>query len=194
MIFIVLGLRVFLIHFPNNAQLQDSCLYSKDLIEFERKNLKDSNSLLVNSTIIKSKPIEYKKQVQILDINLIDSAQLTQLQGIWPVLASRIIKYRNKLGGYFSLDQLKEVYGLKSDIISKISKFLKVSEQGIVKLSINTATFKQINSHPYITFEQTKIIVNSRKFHKFSSIEDLRVLNVFTEAEIKKIELYLQYN
>ncbi|NSW93088.1 MAG: helix-hairpin-helix domain-containing protein, partial [Bacteroidales bacterium] len=82
-----------------------------------------------------------KSPEHLLDINSSDSAQLEALPGIGPVLSARIIKYRNLLGGFTAVDQLKEVYGLPEETFNLISKRLYADTLKIRKININKARY-----------------------------------------------------
>lgn len=81
---------------------------------------------------------------EILELNTCDSASLESLPGLGPVLSARIIKYRNLLGGYASVDQLKEVYGLSEDTYNLVSGFLRADPALVRKIQINNADYKQL--------------------------------------------------
>jgi DNA uptake protein ComE-like DNA-binding protein len=129
-----------------------------------------------------------------IELNNADSSALDQLPGIGPVFAARIIKYRTLLGGYYSVDQLSEVYGMKPETVLKLRKFLTVDTTQIQKIDLNKATFKQINSHPYISFEQTKAICKYRVHNNILSFKQLENLQFFTSNELEKIRPYLMFN
>ncbi|MCK4288174.1 MAG: helix-hairpin-helix domain-containing protein, partial [Bacteroidales bacterium] len=107
--------------------------------------------------------------------------------------SQRIIKYRDLLGGFFSSKQLMEVYGIDSSKFNKISSFIRIDTSIIKKININEASFKKILKHPYINFEMTKQIVNSRKLKKYDTFQEFREKNMLINDSIfKKIFPYLQ--
>jgi len=106
-----------------------------------------------------------KKSIH-LDLNVADSTALTLLPGIGEKLASRIIKYRNKLGGFVKLNQLLEVYGLKDSVLNIISPMLFLDPNfPINKININTVDYPTLSKHPYASFSFAKIIIAYRKSH-----------------------------
>ncbi|WP_165899505.1 ComEA family DNA-binding protein [Roseivirga ehrenbergii] len=131
----------------------------------------------------------------ILDINEVDSLDLQKLRGIGPAYSSRIVKFRQLLGGFSSIDQVKEVFGITDSLYQSIAPQLRVDEAyQPVQININIATFKEINAHPYISYEQTKEIMNAKsKFGKFRSAEDLKRLSLFDSIQIVKLIPYLQF-
>ena len=97
------------------------------------------------------------------DLNKIDSADLLLFKGIGPVLASRIVKYRELLGGYISVNQLYEVYGLPDSIIAHIIPRLVIDTSGVKKINLNKAGFAELIKHPYLNSYQVKAILAFRK-------------------------------
>jgi len=127
-----------------------------------------------------------------IELNSSDSIQLLKLRGIGPVFAGRIIKFRKLLGGFYSKEQLLEVYGIDSGRFHKFNSSIRVDTSLIKKININEASFKKILKHPYITFDMTKQIVNSRKSKKFSDFEEFKEKNILINDSIfRKIFPYL---
>lgn len=136
---------------------------------------------------------EIKKKPELFDLNLADTSQFQQIYGIGPVLAKRIIKYRDRLGGFVRKDQLSEVYGLDSLIIAQIMKVSFLPDNNsFKKLSINTADEKMLSSHPYFSKNIARAIVTYRFQHgKYLSVDDLRRINLIDEKTMTKIYPYL---
>ena len=98
------------------------------------------------------------QQKSSIDINGCDSAALVALPGIGPVLSARIIKYRKLLGGFASVEQLKEVYGLPEETYEMIKGRLYADSSGIRKININSSGYKELSRIPYIEkYEVTAI-------------------------------------
>ena len=109
---------------------------------------------------------QMEKKILHLDLNKADSASLTLLPGIGEKLASRIIKYRNKLGGFVELIQLLEVYGLQDSVLIKITPMIFLDDNSpINKIEINTVDYASLSKHPYASFSIAKIIIAFRKAH-----------------------------
>ena len=148
------------------------------------------------------KQYEYPRQEKLRDtefitLNVTDTAQWKKIPGIGSAYASRIIKYRDKLGGFTSINQLKEVYGIDDELFDKISSYIREESnclENCRKLKINKLEFKEILAHPYIDFEQTKAIVNlRRRIGDISSIDELAMLDEFAAEDIVKLTPYLQF-
>jgi len=198
LILVIVGMNYLLMHFiPANPKIKIN-KFEKEIAVFERSDSIKTSSANIYSNKINSRYKQkigssFKRKITVIDINNADSASLEQLPGIGPVFAKRILKYRNILGGYFSSDQLNEVYGIHPEIILQIRKFIIVDTSKIRKININTDKFKDINSHPYISFEQTKSIMKYRFHDKFGSIDQLEGLLIFSHAELMKLRPYLLF-
>lgn len=128
----------------------------------------------------------------IVDLNLADSLDLQQLSGIGPSFASRIIKYRDLLGGYCRKEQLLEVFGMDSIRYERIAGNVVVSDKDVKKININAATLKELMAHPYIEFYLAKSIVSHRNtIKKYSTLEELKDASLIYEDLYNKIAPYL---
>ncbi|MCP9755401.1 hypothetical protein EGI26_09575 [Lacihabitans sp. CCS-44] len=143
-------------------------------------------------TPVYTKPVYTKKEFSIskFDINTADTSQLMQIRGIGKVYANRIIKYRDILGGFHSIDQVGETYGIDPSILPELKKVAIMGSQ-IKKIRINELdNFR----HPYLKFNQVKVIVAYRKQHgNFKNAEDLKEIKILDDATILKIEPYLEF-
>ena len=118
------------------------------------------------------KPVKQKVEPVIVNLNAADSAGLLPLSGIGPVFAGRIIKYRDRLGGFFYKEQLLEVKYFTQEMLDKIQDNIVIDTSLIQKLPINKLEFKEILRHPYVDYEMTVVIVNERKKMHYTSIKD----------------------
>jgi competence protein ComEA len=130
------------------------------------------------------------------DLNLADTIQLIRIYGIGSKLAQRIIKYRNQLGGFISMDQLGEVYGLDTTVINEVNRKAFIdSDYQPKKIAINTATEKELSTHPYIKYSLAKAITTYRFQHgNFSSVEDLTKIALVDNTFYNRIKPYLTLN
>lgn len=129
------------------------------------------------------------------DINLADSAQLEKVYGIGAKLATRIIKYRNKLGGFVSKNQLKDVYGLDSVVLDELNKKTFIASDFIPKkIKINQTTFEELKSHPYFGYKNAKVILAYKSTHgRIIDREDLKNIKILSKEELEKMMLYLDF-
>ncbi|HAQ65780.1 MAG TPA: hypothetical protein DCR43_08020 [Bacteroidales bacterium] len=127
-----------------------------------------------------------------IEINGADSATLTTISGIGPAFASRIIKYRNRLGGFVKKEQLLDVFGMDTIRFHQIDSMVLIDTSLIRKININTATFRELLKHPYLEYYMVKIICQERDKQKgFKSKNDLRALKPMYEELFRKIEPYI---
>jgi competence protein ComEA len=130
----------------------------------------------------------------VVELNKADSAKLTTVQGIGPGFARRIIYYRERLGGFISKEQLKEVYGLDAIKYNEIKDQLKVNPAHIRKININTITFDKLRLMPYLNYKQVNAIIEYRKQHgDYASISDLKNIAIIDDVILRKIEPYLTF-
>ena len=140
---------------------------------------------------IDDKPVQ--KPVIVLDLNSVDSTQLLEIKGIGPVFASRIIRFRNLLGGYSEVAQLKEVYGIKPENYETFSSLFTVDPSTIKTFNINFSTVLELGRHPYIGFKTARKILKLRdQKGKFYSVNDLSAL--VSADTLIKISPYLRFS
>lgn len=104
-----------------------------------------------------------KKTPRSLSLNDADSTELIALPQIGEVMASRIHRYRDRLGGYVRMDQLFEVKGMDTARFETIQPYLILETNTIRRLNVNQDEFKTLLRHPYLEYEQVKAIVNHRE-------------------------------
>lgn len=104
-----------------------------------------------------------KKKIPILELNTTDSIALVDLPQIGEVMASRIQRYRDRLGGFVCYEQLYEVKGMDSTRFATIRPYLLLDTTSIRKLEVNRDEFKTLLRHPYLEYDQVKAIVNHRE-------------------------------
>lgn len=129
-----------------------------------------------------------------IDLNTADSSLLESLPGIGPTLAGRVIKYRNKLGGFYHIEQLKEVWGLPDSILNKLKEKTIISDI-VLKIDVNTADFFMLKSHPYIGYKLANTIINYRNHHgNFKSLEDIQKIILIDQKIFNRLSHYLITN
>jgi competence protein ComEA len=137
-------------------------------------------------------PEDEPQPLAIVEINSADTAQLQALKGIGPVLAKRIIDYRQKLGGFYDKSQLLEVFGIDTIRFQQFSKQIIIDKSKIIKRDINTVQFSELLNNPYIEFYIVQSIFNYRDaIGKFDSIGQLREIDLIYDQLFKKLEPYL---
>lgn len=129
----------------------------------------------------------------IISINETDSTELQILKGIGPVLSSRIIKYKEQLGGFHNKNQLLEVYGVKPVLLSTIIDRLSF-EGELRKIKLNTIEIDELVKHPYFDYQTAHIFINYRKQHgDYKSINDVKKIRIIKEYWLEETAPYFNY-
>jgi len=130
----------------------------------------------------------------LVDLNSADTTLLMQVAGIGRGYAKGIIRFRQQTGGFVSIDQLGEVYGMRQENLERIRPFCKVNTDLVKKIKVNMASVERLKGHPYLNFYQSRAIYElRRKKGKLKNISDLKVLPEFTPESLSKIEPYLNF-
>ena len=145
------------------------------------------------ATSLKYPVYAYAKKMEDLDINRADSTVWSRLPGIGIRLACRIVHFREKLGGFYSVDQVRETFGLPDSTFQQIRPFLHTGETEMQKISLNEARQEALQSHPYIRWKLAKEIIQYRDQHGgFKSVAELQQLGQMDPEKFKKLEPYLE--
>lgn len=133
-----------------------------------------------------------KREPSIIDINSADTTAFIALPGIGSKLARRIIAFREKLGGFYTVEQVKETYGLPDSTFQQIRALMSVKTGAIQTININTADANELGGHPYIGRNLANAIVKYREQHgHYNSIDDLQKIVLVTPEIFQKIVQYL---
>jgi len=159
----------------------------------------ESNAPKTNEAFVSPEPKDeiqpsktYGARYSIIDVNTSDTTAFISLPGIGSKLAARIITFREKLGGFYSVEQIGETYGLPDSTFQKIRQWLKLDNPSVKKININIATFDELKTHPYIKYNLANPIVAYRNEHgAFSKVEDIKKVMAVTDEIYKKIAPYL---
>lgn len=147
-----------------------------------------------NATNYQKQPVGLKSAPVIVELNLADSTVLDGIRGIGPTFALRILKYRERLGGFYKKEQLLEVFGLDSSKFMEIKDQIRLDESAIRRININTAKLNDFKNHPYIRYKQVNAILQYRTQHgNFSSIADLSKVAILSSDLISRLSPYLTF-
>lgn len=128
-----------------------------------------------------------------LHINTATEEELMKFKGIGPTFSRRIVNYRNKLGGFIHVEQLKEVYGLPDSTYLHISPRLVIDETQIRRISVNEASEEELAAHPYIGPKTAAYIVRLRQdLGGFKNIDELRQVPLINAEKYRKLVPYLK--
>ncbi len=126
-----------------------------------------------------------------VDVNTADTALLRRVPGIGGKISEAIVTYRKKLGGFYSVEQLRELKIVSPELLEW---FEVSSSPDIQRLNINKASFQALNSHPYISYEQTKALLQYiRLYGKVKDEQALLETGLFTKEEVEKLKPYLAF-
>lgn len=135
-----------------------------------------------------SKPNYSIKKV---NLNTADSLELVSLKGIGPFYAKTILKYRNQLGGFYSANQLLEVWKFDEEKLNTIIAAIEIDTSNINKININTCTAKQLK-HPYLNWSQVNAIINYRNKHgNYNEVNEIKNTSLISDETFAKIHQYL---
>ena len=138
-------------------------------------------------------PTPTRKPLEV-DLNSADTTTLTLLHGIGPTFAQRIIRYRERLGGFASTEQLLEVYGFTPTLLGHIAPYLRLETDNLRKINVNTAELKQLIKHPYVDYYFARDLVNLRSRGAiFTSPDDLRAIPTCNDTMLSRLLPYLEW-
>ena len=138
------------------------------------------------------------KEGEQVNINTADTTQLKQIPGIGSYYARRIVQLRQRLGGFYSIQQCNDI----EDFPIRALPFMNVGPndaskgvpRGVNKIKINRLTAMQLSRHPYIRYAQAKHIAEYRQQAGFiRSADELRQFPSFTAEDIRKLAPYLDF-
>ena len=138
------------------------------------------------------RPAYKRPEVKPFDINEADNSMLEAISGIGPSYAKRILNYRDKLGGFYAIEQVAEVYMMPDSIYQKVKPYLLLGESKFHNININTASKDDLANHPYIRWKMAQTIIAYRDQHgKFSKREDLRKIMSISPEEYIRLAPYV---
>lgn len=125
-----------------------------------------------------------------VNVNSADTTELMMIPGIGSYYAKSVIRYRDRLGGFVSTQQLQEIEDFPESALAYIS----IDEQHVNKLDLNHLTLNELKRHPYLNFYQAKAICDYRRMHgPLKSLEQLRSLKDFPSDEIERLKPYVSF-
>lgn len=141
----------------------------------------------------KEKSIE-KETVMVQDINSATKEDLMRVYGIGDALSDRILKQKEILGDFVSMEQMSDIWGLQPEVVEKLqTQFKVIKTPNPKKININQSTIKELGQFPYFRYPISKNIVVYRSMNGDLKIEDLTKIKAFPVDKIKIIALYLDF-
>ena len=150
-------------------------------------------SIKTDSLYTSEPPAPVRKPLMV-ELNSADSTTLQLLHGIGPAFARRIVRYREKLGGFSNKEQLLEVYGFTPSLLEHIEPYLQLDSSNLRKININSIELKQLIKHPYTEYYFARDLVNLRsRGVTFTCPDDLRAIPSCTDTMLSRLLPYLDF-
>jgi DNA uptake protein ComE-like DNA-binding protein len=136
-----------------------------------------------------------KEKIVVKDINQATKEDLMKISGIGDAISDRILNEKTKFGGFVSMLQINDIFGLSPEVIEKINESFKIFNQPIIKkLDINNATLDELKKFPYFNYGLARKIIIYRSMNgDFKDAENLTVVKDFPVDKIQIIGLYLKF-
>lgn len=130
----------------------------------------------------------------LIDINGADVETLVMVRGIGQKSAKQIVRYRELLGGYYSVEQISELQTVTEENFLIILPQICCDSSKIKKININFAAQNELETHPYLSSRMLKQIINHRELKGgWSTIEEMIEDKIFTQEEAARIAPYLLF-
>lgn len=157
-------------------------------------SIQDSEFSSFKDTTWKSNYNKVSIEIIKIDINTASAEEFKKLKGIGDVLSKRIIKYRNGLGGFYSISQINEVYGVHDSVFQFNRSYFVLNEKSLKKININEASRDQLKGHPYLSWKEADKIINYRKdWGKILDSKTIKKENLIPEENLKKLLPYIEF-
>jgi DNA uptake protein ComE-like DNA-binding protein len=136
-----------------------------------------------------------KEKIVIIDINRASQEDLIKIYGIGEAISLRILKFKESLGGFVSMEQMKDVWGLSPEVIENLNSHFKVlTLPNVKKVDINNASIKELSQFPYFNYQIAKQIVTFRSMNgDIKNIDDLTKIKGLSIDKANIIVLYLDF-
>ena len=136
-----------------------------------------------------------KEKIVVIDINQASQEDLIRIYGIGEAISLRILKFKESLGGFVSMEQMKDVWGLSPEVIENLNSHFKVSvHPNVKKIDINNASIKELSQFPYFNYQLARQIVTFRSMNgDIKNIEDLTKIKGLSMDKANIIALYLDF-
>ena len=152
---------------------------------------RDTVRTLLLDTLPRYEKIEKYPEGTMVNLNKADTTELKKIPGIGSAIARLIVSYRNQLGGFYDVEQLKEI-NLDA---AQLHAWFTVDEADIRKLAVNRLSVDRLRRHPYLSFYQAKALVEHRRKHgDLTSLKPFVLYEEFTEADLQRLSHYLSFD
>ena len=147
------------------------------------------------ATQVRDKPeytLRSNNEPQMVELNAATQEELISLKGIGPGYSKRVLNYRNALGGFLKVEQLKEVYGFPDSTYQQLKDKFTVNVTLVKQINVNIADEETLSRNPYIGRKLASNIIKLRNdIKQFKEIDQLRQVPLINEEKYRKIAPYL---
>lgn len=182
-------------------KLEDSVYRSRSAVQGERRRPQEARKAERKAPVSErqswysSEPPVPTRRALTVELNSADTTTLQLLHGVGPAFARRIVRYRERLGGFVSTEQLLEVYGFTPELLAHIAPHLTLDSTHRNRIAVNSVPLKQFIKHPYVDYYFARDLVNLRSRGMiFSTPDDLRTLPSCTDTLLAKLLPYLDFS
>lgn len=166
----------------------------QELESYIQIQIPETEAILVKTDTTPQKTVFSQKKDTVLELNTADTTELMMIRGIGRWYAQSIVRYREQLGGFYCVEQLREVPHMNEENYLRIKDSFTVDSSLITPLYVNRASVERLKRHPYLTFTQAKAIYELRRLKiKLSDLEQLRKLDELSDADLQRLRPYLSF-
>ena len=155
----------------------------------------DSIFVVATDTLVqaaKTLPLRKQRpQLKTIELNQADSATLVKIRGIGPYYAAKIIRYREQLGGFYSIKQLHDLKMKYFNVDSNLHLFT-LDTTRIQVSDLDSLSFKELVHHPYLSYEDVQMIFNAKRKYGHITCDTLKKYQVLSLFKLKKIKPYFK--
>ena len=156
----------------------------------EKPIVEDDSTMAIKPQRYIEHIVKFDEGTQV-DLNTVDTSDLKRIPGIGSGIARQIVQYRQRLGGFYEVNQLKDLPYVTDDMLP----WFRLEEVHLEKIEINKAGLEQLRNHPYMNFYKAKVILeHRRKRGKINDISQLSLYEEFSDDDIKRLSPYLSFD
>lgn len=156
----------------------------------------ENDSVLADTLGLDSLPVwTSEKKDTLINLRTADTTEMKMIRGIGSYRARQIVGYRERLGGFVRVEQVKEILGMESTEVDSILAHLWIDSVAVEQMNVNTIGVQRLSRHPYLRFEQAKAIYELRRREiRLDSIQQLQAIDCITAETLDKIAPYLNFD
>ncbi|MEG1645311.1 MAG: helix-hairpin-helix domain-containing protein [Alistipes sp.] len=162
---------------------------------YECKYIRDSIARFLEPYLIFPEHVD--RFVTLLELNLADSVALRSVRGIGEKTVTRILNYRQRLGGFYRVEQLSEVMGVTEENFELILQQISCDSCKIQKIDVNFASPKELSRHPYVSPKILRKLLKQRQQRElrggWSTVEEMVKEHILTNVDAARLRPYLKF-